>query len=94
MADLMFYLRVATFLIWAAVAVVKLPPVLRYLRGREFTKVDEYRAVLFFVALVFIGSISRWLFAPNDESLFLAVTALSCGLGCFVLILSRQNRSE
>jgi hypothetical protein len=88
---ILFYMRVACLVLWCGAAVVLAPSFLRYVRG-TFSATDEYRAAFFFTALLFIGSLGRWLIAPNDTQLFTGLYALTGALAVYVLILVRQGR--
>lgn len=88
---LLFYLRVGCLLLWTATAIVLLPGALRYVRGR-FDGCDAYRTAFFFTALLFIGSLGRWLLFPNDDEIFVALYAMTGGLAVYVMLLAYQGR--
>lgn len=94
MPDNMFYLRVVCLALWLIVLAIKAPAFLRYVRGRSFTVIDEYRTGFFFTALVFVGSLGRWIFAPDNQSLFFGMYALTAALAVYVLLLNRQHRND
>ena len=85
-----FYLRVAACLFWGAAALVLLPSAYRYFRPRGDV-VLEYRTALFFTALLLFGTVARWLVAPDEQGVFLALTAITGALGVYVLILGVQG---
>ena len=88
-----FYLRIACLAVWLAAAIVLAPSAWRY-----FTKFSqettEYRLGLFFTSLLFAGSLARWIIAPDENDVFLALTAMTLALGVYVLILSLQGRRK
>jgi hypothetical protein len=88
---LLYWLRVGCLLLWAAAALVLAPGALRYVRGR-FDGCDAYRTAFFFTALLFIGSLSRWILAPDDEEIFVALYAMTAALAVYVMILAVQGR--
>lgn len=90
----MFYLRVVCLILWIAAALALVPSSLRYIRGREFTDLDEYRTAFFFTALLFIGSLGRWLLMPDNETLFSGLYAMTAALAVYVLMLTRQGREK
>lgn len=87
----LFYLRLIGLGLWACAAVVLLPSVLRYARG-AYTEADECRTAFFFTSLLFVGNLGRWVLAPDDTSVLVALNALTAALAVYVLILVRQGR--
>lgn len=80
-------LRVACLVIWAGVAATLIPSVRRYFFGPVLAS-DSCRVGYFFVALLVIGSMARWLFIGNDVAVALAMHCMTAALGVFVFILS------
>lgn len=89
----LFYLRLLGIVLWAAVALALLPSAWRYLTGPA-SQADEWRVGVLFTALVFVGSLGRWIFLPDAPYLFEGLSALSCALAAFFLILSAQGRRK
>jgi len=83
-------LRVACFLIWASVAAVLAPSVRRYFFGPVLAS-DACRVGYFFVALLVMGSMGRWLFLAYDTAVVPAMYSLTAALGIFVLILTTSS---
>lgn len=90
---LLFWLRVVCLVLWAAAALILAPSTCRYLKG-GFEACDEYRTAFFFTALLFIGSLGRWLVAPEDQQIFTALSALTGALAVYVILLSWQRRQR
>jgi hypothetical protein len=89
----LFWLRVASLILWTVAAIVLAPSAYRYIRG-EFRAVDEYRSAFFFTALLFVGSLSRWLIMPEDQQLFISLMVLTAVLGAYVILLASQGRMK
>jgi hypothetical protein len=86
---LMFWLRVACLVLWAVVAAITAPVAVRVIRGR-YTDEDEHQSFKFFTALLFIGSLGRWLIFPDNQGLFLGLYLLTATLAIYALVLIRQ----
>lgn len=89
----LYYMRVGCFILWLAAAAVLAPGLLRYVRGSA-RACDEYQTAFFFTALLFLGSLGRWLIIPYDTQVFVALYALTGALAVYVVILACQARSE
>lgn len=88
-----FYLRAICLALWTVCAIVLVPGTGRFVRG-TYHAGDQWRTVSFFTALLFIGSLSRWLFWPTDTQVFIALYALTAALAVYVLTLAVQERSK
>jgi hypothetical protein len=88
----LLYLRLACLVLWVAAGIALSPSFARYVRG-AFSPADEWKAGFFFVALIFIGGIIRWLAAPDDTLVFAGIYAAIAALAVHVLILVRQGRT-
>jgi hypothetical protein len=86
----LYYLRVLCLVLWLVAAVILVPGLMRYVRGPA-RPCDEYQTAFFFTALLFIGSLGRWLVIPYDTQVFVALYALTAALAAYVLILARQG---
>lgn len=91
--NLIFWMRVGCFVLWIVAAAALAPAAIRFIRG-HFDRCDEYRTALFFTALLFIGSLGRWILRPEDEGLFVALYSLTGALAVYVMILAVQGRRQ
>jgi hypothetical protein len=89
----LFYLRTICLVLWSAAVIALIPGTWRFVRG-VYNAGDQWRTVSFFTALLFIGGLSRWLFIPDSDGLFVALYALTAALAVFVLTLAVQERSK
>lgn len=87
----MLYFRIAALVLWAAVAFIMAPSFYRYVSGIS-DEVVEYRTAFFFTGLLFVGMQARWLIAPDEQTVFLSLTALGAVLALYVAILAVQGR--
>lgn len=83
-------LRLVSIAAWALVAGCLGGSAYRAIRGRTFAY-DNFRAGFFFVALLMIGFNLRWLLAPDDQGVWLALYALSALVAFFVLKVVRAH---
>lgn len=90
----LYTLRVVCLVLWVVVAIALAPSFIRSVRGKSFTDRDEYATGFFFTALLFIGSIGRWLLMPDNEDAFAGIYALTAALAAYVLMLTRQGRRK
>ncbi len=86
-----FYLRLIGLALWTVAALALLPSAVRFIRG-VFLEADECRTVFFFTALWFVGNLARWLIAPDETNVLVALNALAIALAIYVLMLVRQGR--
>lgn len=83
--------RYVSMVLWAAVCAALIPSPLRMLAGRQ-KPTDDWKTALFFVGLLMIGFIGRWVLFPEDQMIYRLLYVLNCMLAFHVILLLR-NRS-
>lgn len=86
-ANVVAYVSLA---LWLVTAISFAPSAWRYLRG-PYNLLDSYRCGMFFMAALWVGGLSRLIFAPDAETIRIAILAMSCALALYLLILARQG---
>lgn len=86
-------LQFMTAAAWAVVALVTTAGTFRLL-FRHPRQGDQSKSVFFFTAIVFVGSSSRWLLAPNDLTTWWLVHAISVVLGLYVFVVVWNLRRD
>jgi hypothetical protein len=76
--------------LWIVAVVGFAPSAYRYTFGK-FNLIDAYRTGLFFMAVLWVGGLSRLLFFPKAEDVRVAILAMSCALAVYLIVLARQG---
>lgn len=88
--DALTALRLTSIVAWFIVAVALGGSAYRAVTGKTYAY-DNFRACFFFVALLMLGFNGRWLVAPNDRSIWVALYALSVLVAFFILRVARAH---
>ena len=83
-------LRLACMAAWAIVALSVLPSAYRAIRQRACEN-DPFRAAFAFVGLLLMGFNLRWLIAPEDVAVWLALHGISLLLALYVFRVCRAH---
>lgn len=82
-------LRLINVAIWTALLVYMLPGAHHAVTGKDVRQWDPWRLSVAFVSLCIVLSSLRWLLAPNNHALFVAVYVLTAIVGAYKIILAR-----
>lgn len=82
-------LRVVNVLIWTLLLLYMIPGAKNAIWGTDTRRGDPMRLGVAFVCLVMIGGNLRWLFAPDDRSMWVALYVMSAAVGLYIAKLAK-----
>jgi hypothetical protein len=82
-------LRVANLIVWGALFIYMLPAARHAITGKDVRRADPMRLSVAAVCIVMILGNIRWLFAPDNQTLFASIYVLSAFVGVYKIILAR-----
>jgi hypothetical protein len=82
-------LRVVNLLIWSALFFYVLRGAISTVTGKDTRRGDPMRLGVAAVCIVIVLGNLRWLVAPDDQTLFIAVYVLTAIVGIYKIILAR-----
>jgi hypothetical protein len=86
---MMTALRLLNLIIWGGLWVYMVPGAWSAVRGKEIRRGDPMRLGVAAVCVVMILGNLRWLFAPDSDSLFASIYALSAMVGIYIIRLAK-----
>jgi hypothetical protein len=82
-------LRILNLVIWGALLLCMIPGAQATVRGKEVRRGDPWRLGVAAVSIVIILGNIRWLVAPDNAALFIAIYVLTAIVGGYKIVLAK-----